>query len=192
MSPEYQEYYQQLLATIESHQVSDYPEMEKIEACFKSSLDFWGTIRREVKKQDFGNTAEEIHFFKTVKPLFTSHIEYYTYCYHALLFLPDSDPMEQKRFWKWEMRKIERFRENNQEFCQYIRQGATHRDTEFFVRSSNITTRARKPQGLVHDLDEEMTTSHDHLLTIIGAYDLYEKHIQTKIEKPGGYIFFTK
>jgi len=192
MLPEYQEYYQQLLAAIAWHRDSGSPEMEKIEACFKSSLEFWGVVRKTVKKHDFNNTEEEIRFFKEVKPLFTSFIEYYTYCYHALLFMPSHDLQELKRFWKWEMRKIERFRENNREFCQYIRQGDTYKDAEYFLRSSNTAAKAPAPQGLVHDLDAEMTTSHDQLLTMIGAYDLYEKHILAEMEKLGGTIFFCK
>jgi hypothetical protein len=192
MLPEYQAYYHQLLATLALHTDAGRPESKKVEACFKSSLECWGKVRKEVKRHDFDNTADEIRFFKEVKPLFTSYIEYYTYCYHALLFMPAGDLPELKRFWKWEMRKIERFREKNREFCEYIRQGDTYKDNEYFLRSSNTIRGARPLQSLVHDLDADITTSHDYLVTMIGAYDLYEKHIQAEIEKPGGTIFFCK
>jgi len=192
MSPEYQAYYHQLLAAIALHRDTGDGEMEKVEACFKSSLESWSKVRKEVKSHDFTSTEEEVRFFKEIKPLFTSYIEYYTYCYHALLFMPAGNLLELKRFWKWEMRKIERFRENNREFCQYIRQGDTYKDTEYFLRSSNTLPGVRTLQGLVHDLDAEITTSHDYLVTMIGAYDLYEKHILAEIEKLGGTIFFCK
>ena len=113
MSPEYQEYYQQLLAAFHSHEDAKPAEMEMIEACFKSSLDHWGKVYRQVSQQGFRTSAEEIGFFKEVKPGFTAWIEYYTYRYHVLLFRPSHSPLDIQRFWKWEQRKMERFYENN-------------------------------------------------------------------------------
>jgi hypothetical protein len=192
MLPEYQEYYHQLLAAIESHKGSGSPEMEQVEACFKSSLEHWGKVHRQVRQEGFATPEEEIHFFKVIKPLFASRIEYYTWCYHTLLFMPSNDIPELRRFWKWELRKIQRFYENNREFCAYIREGATDKDAEYFVRSANPVPRTKLPLGLIHDLDAETSTSHDHLVTLISAYNLYEIHILAEIEKLGGYIFFSK
>ena len=81
MSPEYQEYYQQLLAAFHSHEMEYRTEMEIIEACFKSSLDYWGKVCKAMKGSEFRNKEEEICFFREVKPAFTSFIEYYTYRY---------------------------------------------------------------------------------------------------------------
>ena len=189
MSPEYQEYYHQLLATIEGQNESEKPEMEKIEGCFKACLECWGRIRKLVKQEGFKDMREEIFFFKEVKPLFTSYIEYYTNCYHALLFMPAHDTKELHRFWKWEMRKIERFYESNREFCTYIRQGQTHKDAEYFLRSAQkADDRVRLPLGLIHDQDAELTTSHDQLVTMMSAYNLYEQYIRTELGKLSGYI----
>jgi hypothetical protein len=189
MSPEYQEYYHQLLATIRQQKESEKPEMEKVEGCFKASLECWGRIRTLVKQKGFEDIGEEILFFKEVKPLFTSHIEYYTNRYHALLFMPIHDARELHRFWEWEMRKIERFYENNREFCCYIRQGQTHKDAEYFLRGAQKPAiRIRLPLGLIHDQDADLATSHDHLATMISAYNLYEQHIQTELGKLNSYI----
>jgi hypothetical protein len=97
MSPAYQEYYQQLQTAFQSLNDSDRTEMERIEACFKSSLDYWGKVCKQVREDG--------------------------YRYHALLFLPTGDILEKKRFWRWEERKIERFYENNREFCVYMKEG---------------------------------------------------------------------
>lgn len=192
MPSEYQEYYHQLLAAIASHRVTGSTEMEQVEACFKSSLEYWGKVRQRVKERSFATPEEEIHFFKVIKPLFASRIEYYTWCYHTLLFMPAGDLVELKRFWKWELRKIQRFYESNKEFCDYIRDGASDKDAEYFIRSANTVARAKLPLGLIHDLEAEITSSHDQLVTLISAYDLYEIHILEEIEKLGGSIFFCK
>lgn len=188
MSPDYLQYYQQLLTATALYQESERPELEKIEACFKCSLDYWGQVKQLVKRRDFPSPVEEIHFFKKVKPLFTSLIEYYTHRYHAVLFMPVDDTQELKRFWKWEMRNIQRFYENNEEFWHYMQNGATDKDTEYFLRAANNTPPLQ--HGRVHDLDPETATSHDYLVTMIAAYELYNNFIQGEIRRLGGYFFF--
>lgn len=190
MSPDYQNYHQQLLTATSLCQDSGKPDMEKIEACFKCSLDYWARIKQLVKKHDFPTAEEEIYFFKKVKPLFTARIEYYTHRYHALLFMPVNDLQDLRRFWKWELRKIERFYENNEAFCRYMREGASDKDNEYFVRAANHA--APLLQGRLHDLDPETATSHDYLVTMIAAYELYGGFVQEEIRNLGGYFFLTK
>ncbi len=191
MSPVYQQYHHQLLRAIRIQETREAPESDRVEACFKSSLDYWGKVRELAKGTGFKNKEEEIYFFKETKPWFTAYIEYFTYRYHALLFIP-LDLFEKKRFWKWEERKMQRFYENNFAFCSYIREGATDRDTEYFLRSSRRRSRGPLSQEFIYDPDEEMATSHDHLVTIMGAYRLYKKYIQEEEEKLSGTIFLTK
>ena len=181
MSPEYQEYYQQLQTAFHSHSVSNRTEMERIEACFKSSLDCWGKVCKQARRNGFSNAGEEILFFKEVKPLFTAYIEYYTYRYHALLFLPSGDILEKKRFWKWEEKKIARFYDNNREFCVYILEGHTSKDAEYFLRSSCLEGPDRLVGGLAHELDEGLISPKDHLVALLKAYRLYEEYIRNFI-----------
>jgi hypothetical protein len=62
-----------------------------------------------------------------VKPTFGACLEYYTFRYHALLFSPVDGPAEMGRFWQWEEKKMQRFFDDNREFCTYIRDGDTRR-----------------------------------------------------------------
>ena len=181
MSPAYQEYYQQLQTAFHSHNASNRTEMERIEACFKSSLDYWGKVCKQVKQDGFCSREAEIHFFKEVKPAFTAYIEYFTYRYHALLFLPAGDISEKNRFWRWEERKIERFYENNQEFCVYMKKGDTSRDAEYFLRGSSSPGQSHLAGSLAHELDESLISPKDHLVTLLKAYVLYEEYIRNFI-----------
>ncbi|HEY4108841.1 RteC domain-containing protein [Puia sp.] len=180
MLPEYQEYYQQLLAAFHSHQATSRTEMEMIEVCFKSSLDHWGKVCRQVKAGGFGDIHEEIRFFREVKPSFASYIEYYTFRYHALLFAPVNDPLELARFWRWEQRKMQRFHEENREFCRYIQEGDTRHDAEYF-RKTTDPCGSRHSAGLIHDLDIELVSPKDPLVTIMKAYELYSEYINQKL-----------
>ena len=179
MSPEYQEYYQQLLAAFRSHEDIHASEMEVIEACFKSSLDQWGRICNLVKTRGFTSPKDEIRFFKEVKPAFAAFIEYYTYRYHALLFAPVNSPADLERFWRWEERKMQRFYEANQEFCRYMREGSTCRDEEYFLRTSSEQEHVSDES--LHDADVGLRSPKDPLVTIMKAYELYRLHIETTL-----------
>ncbi|HLZ86950.1 MAG TPA: RteC domain-containing protein [Puia sp.] len=180
MSPEYQEYYQQLLTAFHSHEATARTEMEMIEACFKSSLDYWGKVCKLVRANGFRDTRDEICFFREVKPAFASFIEYYTFRYHAILFAPVNDLIELKRFWRWEERKMQRFYEDNREFCRYMREGSTHRDNEYFLRTADRGA-VSPTADLIHDLDTELVSAKDPLLTIMKAYELYGQYINQKL-----------
>ncbi len=187
MSPEYQEYYQQLQSAFQSHELmnsseeSNRTEMERVEACFKSSLDYWGKVCKLVKRNGFVSEAAEIHFFREVKPAFTAFIEYYTYRYHSLLFVPAGDPAEVNRFWKWEEKKIERFFESNRDFIRYIEEGDRSRDRDYFLRAALPKGRDRRGGSLAHELDEELISPKDQLVTLLKAYILYAEYIRNFI-----------
>lgn len=181
MSPEYREYYQQLIAAFRSHEDIRTTEMEVIEACFKSSLDCWGRICTLVKTRGFTSEKDEIGFFKEVKPVFAAFIEYYTYRYHALLFAPANSATDMERFWRWEIKKMQRFYEINQEFCRYIREGSTCRDAEYFLRASLPPDQERVPGDAIHDADAGLRSPRDPLVTIIKAYELYGQYIETTL-----------
>ena len=181
MSPEYQEYYRELLSAISAHEDVHLTEVEEVEACFKSSLDYWSRVCRSIRSGGFSDEKDEIRFFKEIKPAFAAFIEYYTYRYHAILFAPVNDASDTMRFWRWEERKMKRFYENNQEFCDYMRIGATHKDAEYFLRSS-LPSESQNPAGeLLHDLDTGLTSPKDPLVTIMKAYELYGRYIETKL-----------
>lgn len=176
MSPEFQEYYQQLLAAFHSHEDTSGTEMEMIEACFKSSLDQWGKVCRSVKANGFRDERDEIRFFRNVKPAFTAYIEYYTFRYHVLLFAPVNDPTELERFWLWEEKKMLRFFEDNAEFCRYIREGNTQFDIEYFLRTTDTNGSLRSPD-LLHNLDLDLVSPKDQLVTLMKAYELFGRYI---------------
>jgi len=180
MSPEYQEYYQQLLTAFHSHEETSRTEMEMIEACFKSSLDCWGKLCRLVKANGFRDIRDEICFFREVKPSFAAYIEYYTFRYHAILFAPSNDILGMKQFWRWEEKKMQRFFDDNREFCRYLREGDTHRDTEYFIRVADRNS-TRHAGDLIHDIDNELVSPKDPLVTIMKAYELYEQFIKQKL-----------
>jgi hypothetical protein len=181
MLPEYQEFYELLLADFHYHENEKKAEMEMIEACFRSSLECWGKIGNLARKNGFCDESEEIGFFKEVKPTFGACLEYYTFRYHALLFAPVDNPGEMRRFWHWEEKKMRRFFDDNREFCAYLRGGDTRRDKEYFLRCPSAFAESRPWGDNVLELETDLLSPKDHLVTIIKAYDRYGKFIETKL-----------
>ena len=187
MPLQYHEYLAALHAALDECRQQPGPEMSRVEACFKCSLDHWAVIQKLLRHNGFRNPAEEIHFFREIKHRFTAPIEYYTHRYHALLFMPAEDDLELMRFWEWELRKIDRFYEINDDFHRYIREGATDKDPEYFLRRTCRLPPHSPIQVL--NLDPELSTPWDHLLTIMGAYEMYRDYIRSEMRKLGGYFF---
>jgi hypothetical protein len=149
-----------------------------IEECFIIAGNYWSELRAAVAEYNFQTEEEEILFFKTVKPLFTTELEYYSLLYHTLLFCP-FDPVRQKQFWERECRRLRDFMEQHPEFVIYHKSGVTDKDRCYYLRANDS-----------HELDDELEaydkepssrTSHDHLISRLWALERYNEYAQHKL-----------
>jgi hypothetical protein len=83
-----EEMYQEMLSEVYTSARLDLAPTSRVAYCFKICVEYWTKLKDQVKLQQFADEAEEIWFFKTMKPKFTALIEYYTLVYHAELFMP--------------------------------------------------------------------------------------------------------
>src|SRR4051812_33776033 len=75
--------------------------IHKTECCFRAAVNRWTQLSHKLKKHQFLSEENEMEFFKSLKPKFTSEIEYCTLVYHSLLFQPD-EAHSAIDFWKRE------------------------------------------------------------------------------------------
>ena len=61
-----------------------------------------------------------------------------------------------------------------------MQDGDTRCDTEYFLRTDDPNG-SRHTTELIHDLDVELISSKDPLVTIIKAYELYGQYINQKL-----------
>ena len=152
-------------------------ERKKIESCFQACFLMWLGIQGQIMKTGFENTLEEIHFFKTIKPLFTSTLKFYSLCYQAELFRPPGSKLGQKEFWLREQGRLNKFIDKHLQFYTYYKQGKTDLDEEYFLR-------ANKNGFLEHaDQFDELSTSHDHLVSSLLALEKYSDYVAAKLNK---------
>ncbi len=93
-------------------------------------------LRNYVKENPFQTEGEEIYFFKSIKPRFFAKLLYYTKLLDMEIRRPVGEKKLDSRFFKKELKRINRFFKQNREFYQYYRSGAVHLDRSYFLRSS--------------------------------------------------------
>lgn len=167
--------YRQMLTDLERCWHSELTDLEKIEKCFRISIKCWYRLRDEFAG-GFEDAKAEIDFFKNAKPLFTGRIEFYTIAYKSILFKPE-DKSRLKAFWKEELKRLQTFKKNNEEFINYYKSGDTSLDNQYFLRVED---------GEVSNLQEvgaELRSSHDHLVSAIHAQELYHKYVMEQLKK---------
>src|ERR1700730_14372024 len=111
--------------------------MSEIECCFNLAQKHWSWIEQTLEDHRFLSKADEIEFYKQIKPLFKSQIEYYNLLYQAEIFKPKEEPGAMKEFWIKEQQKLNRFIQDNSVFYIYHKNGATNRDEEYFLSGAS-------------------------------------------------------
>ena len=183
MKQQFQCIYLRMKEDVDNCRQLELPELEKVERCFRTVAGCWVHVKEALTDHHFANEEEEIDFFKNVKPLFTSQIEFYTLTYQGLLFKPETDRVKIESFWESESGRLQRFRENKEAFVQYYKSGDTSLDKKYFLRNSNDTRNGVTPK--VYDKNADFSTSHDWLVAALMAHEMYHEYAKSKLGELG-------
>jgi RteC protein len=178
MKTTYNQLYNEMQADISRVEL---PELKRVECCFRIATDYWCRLKELIRDQDFAGYDKEIDFFKNVKPLFTSEIEFYTLVYQAMLFQPENDPCELTIFWKNELRRLQKFKESKEEFVRYFKSGSVCMDQQYFLRENNDLSNAVFCK--IYGQDRKYTTSHDCLVAALLAQEMYHEYVKEKLKR---------
>lgn len=141
-------------------------------------------LKMYVMETPFGNEAEEIHFFKTTNPQFTSKLIYFMKLYRLESNKPVGNTKVLKKLLKKELRRIHEAFTLHSSFYQYFRSGATYLDTKYFLRKEQDIYLMPDPQYLV--LDTAFHTTHDYLLSELLANEKFAEYLTTELERLQG------
>jgi hypothetical protein len=101
--------------------------------------------------------------------------------YHAQLFKEDiKDPAEHEKFWLRELLRLEKFRNENQEFYEYYKKGYTDKDELYFMRA-NADLRNVLKAGAYDDINIAVATSHDWMVARIQALEKYSEYVRAEL-----------
>jgi hypothetical protein len=170
----WQAHYQEMLQELNHCRRLHFSAPSRTAYCFKICMDHWQKIQKHIATHTFASQTEEIHFFKIVKPKYTSLIEYYTMVYHAELFRPPGDE-ELQLFWRKENARVARFHHEHAAFCSYYKSGCTSMDHVYFKRCNHNCCSEKR--NMLYDADGSMIASHGYLATSLLAYEMYEVYV---------------
>ena len=138
-------------------------------------------LREAVASNSFKTNEEEISFFKNIKPQVYGKLIYY-----AKLFCIESrkskgSSKSQIIYYTKYVDRFQAYFNDNLEFYQYYRKGATIFDEQYFLRGKEDIRLF--PDTHYFYTDEEFSTSHDSTVATIIAYDLLMIHLKKEIDK---------
>lgn len=124
-------------------------------------------FKKQISSFTFKDVDAEIHFFKNTKQIPLSNLVYYSELRSFEIQFPVGNQDVQKKYIQKKMDKINRFFRYNLDFVQYIEQGKTNLDENYFTRAYfrdvNITYSRH------YYRDKDFCTSHDLLLAKLFA-----------------------
>lgn len=153
--------------------------------CFESVLMHIDQSVRTLKSIVIGfifeNTADEIYFFKYLKPYFVAEYIYFSTLLHVEIFKPKADVKALKKYYEKELLKIKQYQLKYQHFYDYYYRGATYLDHKYFVRNA-YDLKMRLPENL-YNYDDNFTTSHDQYVSCFLAYENLRTYLSKSIKE---------
>lgn len=150
----------------------------------EQSLFFIDIVVRKLKIQvinyNFTCLAEEIYFFKNIKPKFISEYLFYTQLLELEISKPHSSKKNLKDYYRTRIQKLKVFYDDNREFYNYYIRRANYLDHKYFVRHS-FDLKMNLPQQL-YNFDEKFTTSHDDFISRFMANARLIQHISSELQ----------
>lgn len=168
----------ELLKEIDQCWQSDLSEIKRFENCFWIAERYCKELEKRVLKKGFANEAEEIKFFKEVKPRLTSMVEFFVIATEALWFA-GSEVVCSSQFWKEETQKYNRFRERQHRFVDYYEAGETHLDADYFLQANDESI--GDVQSIMFDENHRMQFRKDWLVRSYLAHKMYHGFAQEKL-----------
>lgn len=137
-------------------------------------------LQKEIVKKTFATQADEIYFFKHVKPHIFSKLIYYIKLFNIESKRPRGTNAAQIKYLKYQIDKLQIFFNDNLEFYNYYRRGAMSLDEQYFVRGNRDL---RLPLESFHFLiDDQFSTCQDGTVATIMAYDMLIVYLQREVD----------
>lgn len=127
-------------------------------------------LRNHVAETNFVSVEEEIYFFKEIKPQFYSKLIYYLKVFAIETRRPTGSTAAEEKYLQKELNRLKHFFDDNLDFYQYYRSGATYLDKKYFLRGKIDIHFS--PDTYYYSADPKFSTSHDYKVSRIIANEL--------------------
>ena len=153
--------------------------LKRSEECFLVCKKTIEQLKTFIIKYKFKSVAEEIKFFKEVKPQFTSKFIYYLMLYNIETKKPKGGRKTLRKYLLKELDKLKNYFDYNLDFYKYYRAGANYLDHKYFIRDKydiQLTLDA-----YIFENDTRFSTTHDFKVAKILAHDLLQVYLENEL-----------
>lgn len=174
-----------LLSEVECHlKVIHSQKVEPIqyaEQAIKLLITIVEKLKTTCLSHNFETKAEEIDFFRNIKPLFASKLIYYNEIYTIETNKPFGSKKVIRKYFKAELTKLEIYCTENLEFYKYYRTGNQDLDKKYFIRGKHNLRHTL--DSFYFQADHRFSTSHDYKVAKILANDNLKVYLESEIAK---------
>lgn len=141
--------------------------------------DAFQKMKEFISTYTFRNEAEEIEFFKVIKPRLFYRLIYYRKIYNIEMNRPVGVE-SQRAYLIDEIKAINRYNAKRSDFVRYYRSGLTHMDSMYYLRGSIDT--ALYLESFHHERDPSFSTNCDFKVTRILANEFLIQYLTKELE----------
>lgn len=154
-------------------------QIKKCEKAIEVILIAIANMKKLVVKMGFKSETEEIHFFKDLKPQFTSKLIYFNIVYKIEMKRPNGGNRILKKYYHNELQKLKAYFDNELDFYKYYRSGSSYLDYKYFLRGRYDIKLAL--DSYYFETDSSFSTSHDFKVARILANDLIQLYLEDQL-----------
>lgn len=180
-------FYQAMENQLAEITLSGEPITEQYRASIKVCKKAMTKLKNYIASYAFQSVAEEVHFFKVVKPQFYSKYIYYINVYNFLTQRPSGGETTQRDYIYMHLAELKTFFDHNRAFYSYYRSGMTQMDEIYYTRGG-FDVHAELED---FEEDEQYSTSHDYKLSKIIANEKFQDFLNLELTKIGNEEFAT-
>ena len=141
--------------------------------------DAFQQLRNFISTYTFKNEAEEIEFFKIIKPRLYHRLIYYRKVYNIEMNRPVGVE-SQKAYLIDEIKAINRYNTKRSDFVRYYRSGLTHLDSLYYLRGRIDT--ALYLESFHYERDPMFSTNADFKVAKLLANELLSAYLKGELE----------
>lgn len=153
--------------------------IKKCEKAIDISLRSKEKLKLLMQRLNFKSEIEEIHFFKEIKPQFTSKIIYYNSIFNIEMKKPNGGIRVLKKYYNNELIKLKAFFDNELDFYKYYRSGNVYLDYKYFLRGKPDIKLSL--DSYYFEADKTFSTTHDFKVARILANDLIQLYLENQL-----------
>lgn len=152
-------------------------DLQSIHEAIQIVSDAIAQLKKMIVADSFHSTAEEIHFFKQIKPQFDGRLIFYLLLLRLHTCQASTDPADRQEIYSKELERLQPFYQQHYSFWQYYIIGQTYLDEHYFLRHAQTVTPLLEEDHIHYDW--QTNTLKSVAASRIHAYELLREHAAT-------------